>query len=50
MGRDGSGNRVIDGMGLARFAKERAVGDVHGVPGDAPPTSVRNAFTGISPP
>ncbi|MFI5634417.1 molybdopterin-binding protein [Streptomyces sp. NPDC051664] len=47
MGRDGSGNRVIDGVGLARFAKERAPGDVHGDPGDAPPTSVRNAFTGI---
>lgn len=47
MGRDGSGNRVIDGMGLARFAKERALAGVHGVPGHAPPTSVRNAFTGI---
>lgn len=47
MGRDGSGNQVIDGVGPARFAKERAVGDVHGVPGDALPTSVRNAFTGI---
>lgn len=47
MGRDGSGNRVIDGMGLARFAKERALAGVHGLPGDAPPTSVRNAFTGI---
>lgn len=47
MGRDGSGNRVIDGVGLARFAKERAADDVRGVPDEASPTSVRNAFTGI---
>ncbi|MFE4957975.1 molybdopterin-binding protein [Streptomyces sp. NPDC056653] len=47
MGRDSSGNRVIDGVGPARFAKECALGGVHGIPGDAPPTSVRNAFTGI---
>lgn len=47
MGRDGSATRVIDGVGPARFAKERALGGVHGIPGDAPPTSVRNAFTGI---
>ncbi|MEU6446044.1 helix-turn-helix transcriptional regulator [Streptomyces sp. NPDC046979] len=41
MGRDGSGNRVIDGVGLARFVRERA--------GDTPggPASARNAFTGI---
>ncbi|MFG2350922.1 TOBE domain-containing protein [Streptomyces phaeochromogenes] len=38
---------MIDGVGLARFAKERAADDVRGVPDDAPPTSVRNAFTGI---
>ncbi|MGW1733061.1 TOBE domain-containing protein [Streptomyces sp. NBC_01617] len=47
MGRGSSENRVIDGAGLARFAKERAAGDVRGVPDEAPPTSVRNAFTGI---
>ncbi|MFJ3272643.1 MerR family transcriptional regulator [Streptomyces sp. NPDC086776] len=47
MGRDGSGNRVIDGMGLARFAKQRALAGVHGVPGHAPPTSVHHALTGI---
>ncbi|MFD5755814.1 molybdopterin-binding protein [Streptomyces sp. NPDC127044] len=47
MGRDGSGNRVIDGLGLARFARERAVDDERGAVGDGPPTSVRNAFTGI---
>ncbi|MFJ8025184.1 molybdopterin-binding protein [Streptomyces sp. NPDC096311] len=46
MGRDGSGNRVIDGVGLARFARERAVEDERGT-GGGPPTSVRNAFTGI---
>ncbi|MFF3753515.1 molybdopterin-binding protein [Streptomyces sp. NPDC002018] len=45
MERDGSGNRVIDGVGLAAFAKERAVG-LHPVPGEAQ-TSVRNAFAGI---
>lgn len=47
MGRGSSENRVIDGAGLARFAKERAAGDVRGVPDEVPPTSVRNAFTGI---
>ncbi|MGY3790766.1 TOBE domain-containing protein [Streptomyces antibioticus] len=47
MGRDGSGNRMIDGVGLARFAEERAADDLRGVPDEAPPTSVRNAFTGI---
>lgn len=46
MGRDGSGNRVIDGVGLARFARERAVEDERATVG-GPPTSVRNAFTGI---
>lgn len=46
MGRDGSGNRVIDGAGLARFVRERAAADERGgVAG--PPTSVRNALTGI---
>lgn len=46
MGRDGSGNRVIDGVGLARFVRERAAEDERG--GSAgPPTSVRNALTGI---
>ncbi|MFD7608272.1 molybdopterin-binding protein [Streptomyces mirabilis] len=47
MGRDGSGNRVIDGFGLARFARERAVDDERGTVGGGPPTSARNAFTGI---
>ncbi|GAX56160.1 TOBE domain-containing protein [Streptomyces olivochromogenes] len=47
MGRDGSGNRVIDGVGLARFARARAVEDERGTVGGGPPTSVRNAFTGI---
>ncbi|MEV7341724.1 TOBE domain-containing protein [Streptomyces sp. NPDC093544] len=46
MGRDGSGNRVIDGVGLARFAQERAAEDERSVD-SGPPTSVRNAFTGI---
>ncbi|ANP51728.1 molybdopterin-binding protein [Streptomyces griseochromogenes] len=46
MGRDGSGNRVIDGAGLARFVRERAAeSERGGVAG--PPTSVRNALTGI---
>ncbi|EOT02793.1 hypothetical protein K530_16894 [Streptomyces noursei CCRC 11814] len=45
MDRDGAGNRVIDGVGLAAFAKERAAG-AHPVPGEAR-TSVRNAFAGI---
>ncbi|MEU9986407.1 helix-turn-helix transcriptional regulator [Streptomyces sp. NPDC007971] len=46
MGRDGSGNRVIDGVGLARFVRERSCEDERG--GAAgPPTSVRNALTGI---
>lgn len=45
MDRDGAGNRVIDGVGLAEFAKERAAG-LHTVPGTVL-TSVRNAFAGI---
>ncbi|MET7539221.1 TOBE domain-containing protein [Streptomyces sp. NPDC005507] len=46
MGRDGTGNRVIDGVGLARFAKSRAAEADRGV-AEAPRTSVRNSFTGI---
>ncbi|MYW15374.1 helix-turn-helix domain-containing protein [Streptomyces sp. SID2955] len=46
MGRDGSGNRVVDGVGLARFALARAAGAERGEAG-GPPTSVRNALTGI---
>ncbi|MFE7155939.1 molybdopterin-binding protein [Streptomyces sp. NPDC057636] len=46
MGRDGTGNRVIDGVGLARFAKSRAAEADRGVT-EAPRTSVRNSFTGI---
>ncbi|MER5884608.1 TOBE domain-containing protein [Streptomyces sp. NPDC001941] len=46
MDRDGSGNRVIDGVSLARFAKERGSG-LHAVPDDDLPTSVRNSFVGI---
>lgn len=38
MGRDGSGNRVIDGVGLAGFAKERAAEDARCVV-EGPPTS-----------
>ncbi|QHA08348.1 helix-turn-helix domain-containing protein [Streptomyces broussonetiae] len=46
MGRDGSGNRMIDGVGLARFVRERAAEDERaGAAGG--PTSVRNALTGI---
>ncbi|REK90896.1 MerR family transcriptional regulator [Streptomyces inhibens] len=45
MDRDGAGNRVIDGVSLAVFAKERASG-LHPVPGDVR-TSVRNSFAGI---
>ncbi|GAA3141884.1 helix-turn-helix transcriptional regulator [Streptomyces rameus] len=46
MGRDGSGNRVIDGVGLARFVRARAAGSAGG--GAAgPPAPVRNALTGI---
>ncbi|MGW1759043.1 hypothetical protein [Streptomyces mirabilis] len=40
-------NRVIDGVGPARFARERAVEDERGTVGGGPPTSVRNAFTDI---
>ncbi|MFD7570630.1 molybdopterin-binding protein [Streptomyces sp. NPDC056534] len=46
MDRDGSGNRVIDGVGLARFAQERGAG-LHAVPEDEVSTSVRNSFVGI---
>ncbi|BCK73151.1 MerR family transcriptional regulator [Streptomyces libani subsp. rufus] len=45
MERDGVGNRVLDGVSLASFAKERAAG-LHSVPGEVL-TSVRNAFAGI---
>ncbi|MFE7296963.1 molybdopterin-binding protein [Streptomyces sp. NPDC057579] len=45
MDRDGAGNRVIDGVSLAAFAKERASG-AHPVPGEVR-TSVRNSFAGI---
>ncbi|WP_328395421.1 helix-turn-helix transcriptional regulator [Streptomyces sp. NBC_00390] len=45
MDRDGSGNRVIDGVGLAAFAQERAAG-MHPVP-EGVATSVRNSFAGI---
>ncbi|ANZ20258.1 molybdopterin-binding protein [Streptomyces noursei] len=45
MDRDGAGNRAIDGVSLAAFAKERAAGQ-HPVPGEIR-TSVRNAFAGI---
>lgn len=45
MDRNGSGNRVIDGVGLAAFAQERAAG-MHPVP-DGVTTSVRNSFAGI---
>ncbi|MEU6122785.1 helix-turn-helix transcriptional regulator [Streptomyces sp. NPDC047123] len=43
--RDGSGNRLIDGVSLAAFAEERARG-AHPVPDDVL-TSVRNSLTGI---
>ncbi|MFD6433794.1 molybdopterin-binding protein [Streptomyces venezuelae] len=43
--RDGAGNRRIDGVSLAGFAKERAQG-LH-QPSDDVQTSVRNSFTGI---
>ncbi|MEU8785076.1 TOBE domain-containing protein [Streptomyces sp. NPDC048637] len=45
MERDGAGNRVLDGVSLAAFAKERAAG-LHPVPGEVL-TSVRNSFAGI---
>ncbi len=45
MDRDSAGNRMIDGVGLAAFAKKRAAG-MHQVPGDVL-TSVRNSFAGI---
>ncbi|QDQ15084.1 TOBE domain-containing protein [Streptomyces spectabilis] len=43
--RDGFGNRCVDGVSLAAFAKERAQGP-HPAP-DEPLTSVRNSFAGI---
>ncbi|NMO36577.1 TOBE domain-containing protein [Streptomyces sp. GMY01] len=46
-GRDGAGNRVVDGAGLARFVRERAAEDERAVAAAGPPTSVRNSFTGI---
>ncbi|MCW7983871.1 MerR family transcriptional regulator [Streptomyces platensis subsp. clarensis] len=45
MERDGTGNRVLDGVSLAAFAKERAAG-LYRVPGEVL-TSVRNSFAGI---
>ncbi|MFE2157924.1 molybdopterin-binding protein [Streptomyces lydicus] len=45
MDRDGAGNRVLDGVSLAAFAKERGAG-LHPVPGEVQ-TSVRNSFAGI---
>ncbi|WP_411138882.1 TOBE domain-containing protein [Streptomyces sp. C10] len=45
MERDGMGNRVLDGVSLAAFVKERAAG-LHPVPGEVL-TSVRNSFAGI---
>lgn len=46
MERDGTGNRVVDGVGLAVFAQERAAAGSYEVPG-AVATSVRNSFVGI---
>ncbi|MDI3419123.1 TOBE domain-containing protein [Streptomyces luteolus] len=46
MDREGPGNRAIDGVSLAAFAKERGAG-AHPLPGRSAVTSVRNAFTGI---
>ncbi|MFI6090748.1 molybdopterin-binding protein [Streptomyces sp. NPDC051218] len=46
MGREGPGNRAIDGVSLAAFAKERAAG-MHPLPAGPALTSVRNAFAGI---
>ncbi|MFE1173896.1 molybdopterin-binding protein [Streptomyces sp. NPDC058773] len=45
MERDGAGNRVLDGVSLAAFAKERAAGQ-HPMPGEVL-TSARNSFAGI---
>ncbi|MFC9239823.1 molybdopterin-binding protein [Streptomyces decoyicus] len=45
MDRGGAGIRVIDGVSLAAFAKERAEG-LHPMP-DEVLTSVRNSFAGI---
>ncbi|MFD8066512.1 TOBE domain-containing protein [Streptomyces parvulus] len=46
MGRDGSGNRVIDGAGLAQFVRERAGGEAPDEASRAP-VPVGNALTGI---
>ncbi|MGW2650763.1 TOBE domain-containing protein [Streptomyces sp. NPDC001393] len=46
MDREGPGNRAIDGVSLAAFAKERAAGKRPLREGPAA-TSVRNAFPGI---
>lgn len=46
MDREGPGNRAIDGVALAAFAKERAVG-THPLAEGPAVTSVRNAFPGI---
>ncbi|MFJ2738790.1 molybdopterin-binding protein [Streptomyces sp. NPDC087440] len=46
MDREGPGNRAIDGVSLAAFAKERAQG-MHPLPETPVVTSVRNAFAGI---
>jgi hypothetical protein len=46
MEREGPGNRAIDGVGLAAFAKKRAAG-MHSLRQGPPVTSVRNAFPGI---
>ncbi|MFJ7207718.1 TOBE domain-containing protein [Streptomyces sp. NPDC098789] len=42
----GAGARVIDGVALAAFAKDRAAG-LHPVPDSGVTTSVRNSFAGI---
>ncbi|MGW4724210.1 TOBE domain-containing protein [Streptomyces sp. S1] len=44
--RDGAGRRVIGGVALAAFARERGAG-LHAVPEDEVATSVRNSFVGI---
>ncbi|MFJ9808699.1 molybdopterin-binding protein [Streptomyces sp. NPDC101158] len=46
MERDGAGKRVIEGVALARFARDRGAG-LHAVPEDDVSTSVRNSFVGI---
>ncbi|MFF4870620.1 molybdopterin-binding protein [Streptomyces sp. NPDC090109] len=44
--RDGAGRRVIGGVALAAFARERGAG-LHAVPEDEVATSVRNSFVGL---